>query len=64
MAAVDGVLGHIYTYGIESDDNGTFQLDTMRNSWLEKDCFEDLGIHITSFSIYHQWHYASLPHQH
>tara|TARA_B110000908_G_scaffold172339_1_gene239167 strand:+ start:359 stop:2107 length:1749 start_codon:yes stop_codon:yes gene_type:complete len=50
MAAVDGVLGHIYTHGIESDDNGTFQLDTMRNSWLEKDGFEDLRIHITEWN--------------
>jgi hypothetical protein len=50
MAAVHGVVGHIYTNGVESDDNGTFQLDTMTNSWLEKDGFEDLRIHITEWN--------------
>lgn len=50
MAAVHGVLGHIYTNGVESDDNGNYQLDTMTNSWLEKEGFEDLRIHITEWN--------------
>jgi hypothetical protein len=50
MAAVHGVLGHAYTHGVESGSHGTFQLDTMTNSWLEKDGFEDLRIHITEWN--------------
>ena len=50
MAAVHGVLAHAYTHGEESGNHGAFQLDTMTNSWLEKDGFEDLRIHITEWN--------------
>lgn len=49
--AVDGVIGHVYTYGETTPNSGRWTLDTIQNSWLEKEGFEDLEVHITEWNM-------------
>ena len=49
--AIHGVLGHVYSYGLDSQDTGVYQLNSIENNWIEKPGFEDLDIHITEWNM-------------
>jgi hypothetical protein len=50
LAAVHGVLSHVYTFGSDYDDDGAQQLDVIQNTWLELPGFDTAEIHITEWN--------------
>jgi hypothetical protein len=51
MAAVHGIVGHVYTYGISKEDAGDYHLHSIEQSWLTKEGFENAEIHITEWNM-------------
>jgi hypothetical protein len=50
LAAVHGVLGHVYTYGTEHEDAGAYQLSVIEDTWLNLPGFENAEIHVTEWN--------------
>jgi Ca2+-binding RTX toxin-like protein len=49
--AMTGVLGHVYSYGTDRDDAGSYQLGSIENAWLATPDFEGLDIHVTEWNL-------------
>jgi hypothetical protein len=50
LAAVHGVLAHVYSYGIDDEDAGAYQLGAIEDTWLSLPGFENAEIHITEWN--------------
>ena len=51
LAAVHGVLSHVYTYGTDYKDAGSYQLGVIKNTWLSLPGFETANIHVTEWNL-------------
>ncbi|WP_353475785.1 type I secretion protein (plasmid) [Salipiger sp. H15] len=47
--ALDGVIAHVYARGEE--DGRAYDLDVIRNSWLEQEGFGHLEVHVTEWNL-------------
>jgi hypothetical protein len=48
--AVHGIIAHVYTYGLGSDDAGAYQLNIIEDTWHNTPGFEDAKIHVTEWN--------------
>lgn len=49
--SIDGIIAHVYSRGPENEGSRTYDLDNIRQGWLEKEGFENLEIHVTEWNL-------------